>query len=108
MTKARIGNKEFDFGWDHTFHNATWNGEKIEIQPSEKKGHFCLKYQNKNFRGEWIAFHSETKIATIKINHTEYNVTINQPIDALLENAENYLRIFSLNKEVGYIIKITF
>ena len=85
MTKARIGNKEFDFGWDPTFHNATWNGEKIEIQPSEKKGHFCLKYQNKNFRGEWIAFHSETKIATIKINHTEYNVTINQPIDALLE-----------------------
>jgi acetyl/propionyl-CoA carboxylase alpha subunit len=85
MTKARIGNKEFNFRWDNTFHNATFNGEKIEIQPSEKKGHFCLKYQNKNYRGEWITFHSETKIATIKINHSEFNVTIIQPIDALLE-----------------------
>jgi biotin carboxyl carrier protein len=85
MTKARIGNKEFDFSWDNTFHNAKWNGEKIEIQPSEKKGHFCLKYQNKTYRGEWIAFHSELNTANVKINHTEFNITITQPIDALLE-----------------------
>ncbi len=85
MTKARIGNKEFDFSWDNTFHNTKWNGEKIEIQPSEKKGHFCLKYQNKTYRGEWIAFHSESNTATVKINHTEFSITITQPIDALLE-----------------------
>ncbi len=85
MTKARIGNKEFDFIWDNTFHKAKWNGENIEIQPSEKKGHFCLKYQNKTYRGEWITFHPESKTATVKINHTEFNITITQPIDALLE-----------------------
>ncbi len=85
MTKARIGNKEFDFSWDNTFHNATWKGEKIEIHPSEKKGHFCLKYQNKNYRGEWISYQVESKVATIKINHSEFNITITEPIDALLE-----------------------
>ena len=85
MTKARIGNKEFDFSWDSTFKNATWKGEKIEIHPSEKKGHFCLKYQNKNYRGEWISYQVESKVATIKINHSEFNIIITEPIDALLE-----------------------
>ncbi|MEN9333615.1 MAG: hypothetical protein RLY35_795 [Bacteroidota bacterium] len=85
MTKARIGNKEFDFSWDSSFNTAQWNGQTIEIHPSKKKGHFCLKYQNKNYRGEWISFQSDLNQATIKINHTEINVTITQPIDTLLE-----------------------
>jgi biotin carboxyl carrier protein len=85
MTKARIGNKEFDFSWDSSFNIAQWNGQAIEIYPSQKKGHFCLKYQNKNYRGEWISFQADLNQATIKINHTEINVTITQPIDALLE-----------------------
>lgn len=85
MTKARIENKEFDFSWDKTLLHALWKDEKIEILPSEKKNHFCLKYQNKTFRGEWIDFQKETKLATIKINHTLFNVSLTQPIDALLE-----------------------
>jgi biotin carboxyl carrier protein len=85
MTKARIGNKEFDFSWDHAFYTANWGGKSIEIHPSTKKGHFCLKYQNKNYRGEWISFQADLNQATVKINHTEINVIITQPIDALLE-----------------------
>jgi biotin carboxyl carrier protein len=85
MTKARIGNKEFDFSWDRRFYTANWGEKSIEIHPSSKKGHFCLKYQNKNYRGEWIAYQTDLNQATVKINHTEFNVTITQPIDALLE-----------------------
>ena len=85
MTKALIENKEFDFSWDNTFHIAYLNGENIEIKPSTKPAHFCLIYQNKQYRGEWISFQPDTKIANIKINHHEYSVKIIQPIDALLE-----------------------
>lgn len=56
MTKARIGNKEFDFSWDNTFHNAKWNGEKIEIQPSEKKVIFVLNTKIKPTEGSGLLF----------------------------------------------------
>jgi len=85
MTKARIENKEFDFSWDKALLQAHWKGEQIEIIPAQKKNHFCLKYQNKTYRGEWIDFQKETKSVTLKINHTTFNVALTQPIDTLLE-----------------------
>ncbi len=85
MTKARIGNKEFDFIWDQSFRHATLNGHKMEIEAAEKKGHFCLKYQNKKYRGEWIQYNAESKTALVKINHSEFSIHITQPIDDLLE-----------------------
>lgn len=86
MTKARIENKEFDFSWDKALQNAFGQDGQIEISPARKKNHFCLKYQNKTYRGEWIAFQKETNVVTLKINHTTFNVSLTKPIDALLEN----------------------
>lgn len=85
MTKARIGNKDFEFKWDNQFSKAQWNGESIEIEASERNGHFCIKYQNNLYRGEWISYQSDSNTATIKINHAEFSVNFIQPIDALLE-----------------------
>jgi len=85
MAKARIETNEYEFYWDGSLQHASRNGQQIEIQPTGKKGHFYLAYQSKKYRGEWINFNSESKIATVKINHTEFNINIVQPIDQLLD-----------------------
>lgn len=59
--------------------------KRLKYIHQKKKVIFVLNTKIKNYRGEWIAFQAESKIATIKINHTEYSITITQPIDALLE-----------------------
>ena len=79
-------NEKYHFNIEH-------NGEKTFIEQNEfifdmveiKDNIFHILHDNKSYTAELIAISEEDKIAKVKINGSEYNVSLRDKYDLLLE-----------------------
>ena len=84
MYKALINNKEFKI--EISGDKKTVDGKDFVADVAElKKGKFHILKNDKSYSAEIVEANNDDKTVTIKINHTEYLVSIKDHYDDLLQ-----------------------
>jgi biotin carboxyl carrier protein len=85
MHKASIGKMEFRVETEAG--KKTVNGKPFEADVVEiRDGKFHILRNNKSYAAEIVEVNHEEKKVTVKINHTEYHVSIRDKYDDLLHD----------------------
>lgn len=103
MIQATIAGKQFTF-------NNTDNNANIDVKVLDEQ-HLHIIYNYKSYNATLISFNKEEKKITVRINGNEYEVTLKNDTDLLLEklgmNSGNQQKINNLKAPMpGLIINI--
>jgi biotin carboxyl carrier protein len=85
MLKATVNNKVFEIDWDRESEKMKVNQSSEDWNCVQRHRLMHLNWKGKSFVCEWLGYQQDQRKAIVKVNGTEYEVNVEEPMDALLK-----------------------